>query len=282
MAIAMTPEFIYTASRDKSLKRWKVGRSAAGRFELNLDINVPLGDLCWSMVMVGEWIFCGLGDGTIKGFSKTGQEATLKMHTKRVASLLIHQNVLISAGSDGAVRLWQADPSGSFQCTHTVTEGLSSAITCVAVLAEHLWVGGTSGVAVIELASLRVVHQIAPKKFVAGFLEFQGHLIVAYADGQLCIFDHAGVKKHDQPPLDAGPIIALAGLESGPRLLCGHAKGQMSSMVLPDFQLKTSWQSLDKCKVQSICCTGQDGIFLVGAENGNLQVWQRSDAFVQV
>lgn len=277
MAIVMAADAIYTASRDKLLKRWKVGRNpSTNRFELTIDLEVPLGDICWCMVMVGEWIFCGLGDGTIKGFSKSGNQAVLKAHTKRAASLIVHQHVLISGGSDGTVRCWQAADTGNmFTCTNTVSEGISSGVTCMAVLAAYLWVGGTSGIAVIELASLRVLQQIQPKKFVASFLQFQDHLIVAYADGQLCIFDAGGVKKHDQPPMDVGPILSVGGLECGPRLLCGHAKGQVSSTVLPDFRLKTCWQALERAKVQSLCCAGQDGVFLVGAENGNLQVWQR-------
>lgn len=283
MAIVMAEDAIYTASRDKLLKRWKVGRSPmTNRFELVPETEVPLGDLCWSMVMAGEWIFCGLGDGTIKGYSKTGNQAILKAHSKRASCLKVHHHVLMSGSSDGSVRLWQADASGlNFACTNTITEGISSGITCLAVLAEHLWVGGTSGVAVVELASLRVVSQIQPKKFVAGFQEFQGHMIVAYADGQVCIFDQGGVKKHDQPPLEVGPILSVGGLECGPRFLCGHAKGQVSSIQLPNFTHRTSWQALERAKVQSMCCAaGQDGIFLLGAENGNLQVWQR-DGSVQ-
>lgn len=279
MAIVMAPDFIYTGSRDKTLKRWKVGRNPqTNRFELAVDVEVPLGELCWSMVMAGDWIFCGLGDGTIKGFNKNGAQAVLQGHTKRVNALMIHQHVIISGSSDGAVKMWQADPSGStFNCTNTISEGLSSSVACMAVLAEHLWVGGTSGVAVVELASLRVVSQIQPKKFVAGFQEFNNHMIVAYADGQMCIFDVGGVKKLDQPANpEAGPILSVAGLECGPRFLCGHSKGQVSSIMLPSFQLRKCWQALERAKVQSICCgVGQDGIFLLGAENGNLQVWQR-------
>jgi len=280
MAVVMAEDAIYTAGRDKLLKRWKVARNpSTGRFELTVDLEVPLGDLCWSMVMVGEWIFCGLGDGTIKGFSKSGGQAVLKAHTKRVSVLKVHAHVLLSGSSDGSVRCWQADASGqNFSCTNTVSEGLSSGIACLAVLAEHLWVGGTSGVAVIELSSLRVVSQIQPKKFVAGFQEFQGHMIVAYADGQLIIFDGAGVKKHEQAPMQAGPILSVAGLESGPRLLLGHAKGQVSSLVLPAFTLRACYQALERAKVQSICCSGSDGIFIIGAENGNIQVWQRDSS----
>jgi len=281
MAIVMADDAIYTGSRDKLLKRWKVGRNpATNRFELTADLEVPLGDICWCMVMVGEWIFCGLGDGTIKGFSKSGGQALLKAHTKRVGCLKVHEHVLISGSSDGSVRCWQADPTtGNFACTNTITDGISSGVSCLSVLAGHLWVGGTSGVAVVELASLRVVSQIQPKKFVAGFQEFQGHMIVAYVDGQVCIFDSGGVQKHSQPSMACGPILSLAGLESGPRLLCGHSKGQVSSIVLPMFTLKTCFQAFERAKVQSLCCAGQDGIFILGAENGSIQVWQRDSSF---
>jgi len=278
MAIVMTPDCIYTSSRDKKLKRWKTSRNSFGKFELTADLEVPLDDLCWCMTMAGEWIFCGLGSGDIMAFSKSGQQARLSGHTKRTNCLLVHENVLISGSSDGIVRCWQADPAtGAFGCTHTISEGIAGATQCIAALNGYLWVGGSSGISVVELASLRVVHQLKPNKFVAGFQIFQDHMIVAYADGSVRIFDANGVEKLSQQPLECGPILCIAGLDSGPRLLCGHAKGQVSSVILPQFQLKLSWQALERCKVQSIACAGQDGFFLLGAENGNLQVWQRDD-----
>merc|ERR1719330_1108757 len=102
-------------------------------------------------------------------------------------------------------------------------------------------------------------------------------MIVAYSDGSLSIFDATGNPKHTQQPLPAGPVLCVAGLESGPRMLCGHAKGQVSSITLPMFQLKRSWQGMERCKVMSLCCAGHDGIFILGAENGTLQLWQRDD-----
>ena len=29
-------------------------------------LEVPLGDVCWCLISAGDWLFCGLGDGTIK------------------------------------------------------------------------------------------------------------------------------------------------------------------------------------------------------------------------
>lgn len=279
MSIVMAEDCIYTASRDKLLKRWKPQRSAANRFELKPDIEVPLGEVAWCLHNAGEWIFCGLGNGRIRAYSKAGRELNLEGHTKRVSCLLTHQHVLLSGGADGTVRCWQMNPeSQTFACTHTIGEGISGNVNCLAVLSECLWVGGTSGVSIIELATLKVVAQLQPKKFVAGLLHFQGHMITAYSDGAICIFDAAGKQTHSQPALPAGPILCLAGLESGPRLLCGHNKGQVSSITLPMMQLKKCYQTFDRCKVVSMCTAGHDGIFLVGAESGTIQLWQRDEA----
>lgn len=276
MAIVMMEDSIYTASRDRLLKRWKPVRNQAGRFELRQDLEVPLNELAWSLISVGEWLFCGLGTGEIRGFSKAGAQAKLEGHTKKVTTLLVHQHVLLSGSADGTVRCWQMDPqSQTFACTHSITEGLSGAVSCMSVLNERLWVGGTSGVALIDLASLKATVRLPPVKFVAGMLQFTGHMIVVYSDGSALIFTANGEKTHQQPPLPAGPAMCLAGLDSGPRVLCGHAKGQVSSITLPMFQLKHCWQSFARCKVSSMCCAGHDGIFVLGGENGTLQIWQR-------
>lgn len=283
MAIVMAEDAVYSCSRDKQLKRWRVQKSPGGGrlgglFELKAEVEVPLGDVCWSMMSVGEWLFCGLGDGTIRGFAKSGGDATLFAHNKRVSALLAHQHVILSGAADNTVRCWQVDPaSQNFACTHTISEGIPGAVQCLSVLNEHLWVGGTSGIAIVELATLRVVSQLLPKKFIAGFLQFEGHMIVAYADGAVRIFDAAGTEKRHQAALPAGTALAIGGLEVGPRLLIAHAKGQVSSIELPAFEYKLHWQAFQKCKVQCVCCTGSNGIFLLGAENGNIQIWQRDD-----
>lgn len=279
MAVVMTEDAVYTGSRDKLLKRWRPQRDAQGRFQLQTDLEVSLGETCWCLLSVGEWLLCGLGNGQVRGYSKSGLERSMTGHTKRVNCLLMHQHVLLSGAGDGVVRCWQMDlATQTFSCTHSISEGLSGSITCLAVLNECLWVGGTSGVALVELASLTVKLQLEPKKFVAGLLQFAGHMIVAYADGAVCIFDANGNRTHSQQPPPAGPVLSIVGLESGPRVLCGHAKGQVSSIELPLFKLRTYWQAIDRCKVCSIACAGHDGIFIVGAENGTVQLWQRNEA----
>jgi len=279
MSVVMLEEAVYTASRDKLVKRWKPQRNASGHFELTADLEVPLGEVAWCLTGVGEWLFCGLGKGDIKAYSKSGSKDTLEGHTKRVTCLLQHQHVLLSGAYDGTIRCWQFDAmKQSFACTHTISEGLPEQITCMTVLNDCLWVGGSSGVSILVLATLKVARQLPPKKFVAGMVEFQGHMIVAYQEGNISIFNAGGDLTHEQKVLPAGPVACVAGLESGPRLLVGHFKGQISSIVLPMFQLKHSWQSLARSKVRCISCAGHDGIFVVGGEDGSLQLWQRDPA----
>lgn len=282
-AILMSDDSVYTASRDKLLKRWKPARNAQGRFEMAADLEVPLGQVCWCLHSAGEWIFCGLQTGAIRAFSKAGAERTLEGHTKKVTCLLTHEHVLLSGGADGTVRLWQMDPATqNFACTHRIEEAMPGTVSCMAVLGMTLWVGGTNGVSLVDLAALKVVSQPGPKKFVAGVLQFSGHMIVVYTDGSMNIFTAEGNSTHSQPPMPAGPVTAVVGLESGPRVLCGHIKGQVSSIELPMFKLKHCWQTLQRCKVLSLCSAGHDGIFLVGAENGDLQLWQRDEAMASL
>merc|ERR1719424_43396 len=106
----MAEDAIYTASRDRTLKKWTPGKNTAGRWELKLLLEIPLPETCWSMLYYGVWLFCGLGNGQIRCFSKEGQNATLEGHTKRVAALLIHQDILISGSSDCSIKCWQARP----------------------------------------------------------------------------------------------------------------------------------------------------------------------------
>lgn len=275
-AIAMTEQGIYTASQDKSLKRWKPQKDASGRYQLLQELNVPLDDGCFSMYCAGGWIFCGLWSGTVKAFSQDGVNTDLRGHTKRVTAITQHQGILITGSAGRDVRLWVMDPNTKvFNCTHTLTESMPGSINCLHILGGNLWAGGMSGIAVIDLVSLKVTKLLPPTRSVTSFLEFQGHVVAAYGDGSLRVFDAEGSMKSEMPSLAGGSIQAIGGLESGPRLLCGHGHGQVSTITLPDFNFKTQFQAMLDTSIDSLMCAGQDGLFLLGCKKGNLQLWQR-------
>jgi len=274
--MAMTAQGVYTGSRDKSLKRWKPVKNDNGAFALQAELTVPLPEACTSLLFNGGWLFCGLYDGTIQAFAQDGAEKTLQGHRRSVQTMLVHHNVLITGAVDREVKLWQMDAAtSSFNCTHTLKESIPGPVSKLHVLGNNLFVGGMDGLAVVNLETLTVSNILPPQKPVADMLEFQGHIIVAYSEGSLRIFDADGKLKNETKPLVAGPLLSLAGLESGPRVLCGHAKGHVSTITLPTFEYRTNFQALDACKVESILCAGHDGIFLLGAQDGTLQLWQR-------
>jgi len=274
--ITMTPQGIYTVSQDKSLKRWQPQKQADGHFELKEDLTVPLDESCFSMLYKDGWIFCGLWDGSIKGFSQDGGNATMKGHTKRVNALIIHEGILISGAGDQSVKLWQMDPATKqFNCTHTVADCMPGAVNKLCVFGGKLMVGGSAGVAAIDLTSLTVKNILPPVKFVADFLEFQGHLIAAYSDGTMRVFDTEGNMQKELKESAAGPILSIAGLDSGPKIVCTHSRGQVGTIALPNFEHLCTFQAFDTGRVESVMCAGHDGIFLVGHQTGCLQLWQR-------
>lgn len=275
-AMVMTEQGIYTASQDKTMKRWKPKLSGTGVFELEAELTVPLKESGHSLLFSGGWLFCGLWDGQVQAFAQDGSEAILKGHSKRVTTLAVHQGVLMSGSADKEVRLWQMDPvAKTFNCTHTIEESLPGPISKIHVLGGHLFVGGLYGLAMLDLATLKVSKLLPPTKAVADLLEFQGHIIAAYSEGIIKIFDAEGTLKSETRQLEAGPILRLAGLESGPRVLCGHQRGQVSTITLPSFEFKTAFQALPGQKADSLLCAGHDGIFLIGSQDGSLQLWQR-------
>jgi len=275
-AISMSEQGIYTASLDKSLNRWKPVPKPDGRMELQNDLKIPLPESCYALLFKDGWLLCGMWDGSIIAYSQDGSNHTLQGHSRKVTALLVHAGVLISGSADKDVRLWQTTPgSNAFSCTHTISESMPGPINRLYVLGEHLFVGGVSGLAMCNLQNLTVTKILPPTKPVADFLEFQGHIIVAYTDGSLRVFDPEGTFKSGVKPLPAGPIVSLGGLDSGPRVLVGHAKGQVSTITLPNFEFKTQFQALLGSRVEAIRCVGHDGLFLLGFSNGTLQLWQR-------
>jgi len=276
-SMVMTGDAVYTGSADKSLKRWKPVAGPDGRFTLEPDATVPLPESCCSLLHHQGWIFCGLFNGTIQAFSQDGTSASLKGHTRRVSDIIVHQNVVISGSADREVRLWQlVAGNNTFQCTHTIRDDMPGPISRLRVMGGSLYVGGLTGLAVVNLETLKVSKLLPPTKPVVDFLECQEHLIVAYSEGSLRIFKSDGTMTHETKALAAGQMFSLAGLEKGPRVLCGHARGQVCSIMLPSFELKTSFQAFNTyCKVETIYCPGENGIFFLGASDGSLQMWQR-------
>ncbi|CAE8640564.1 unnamed protein product, partial [Polarella glacialis] len=154
-AICVALDAVYTVSRDEVLKRWEPQMSSTNCFELTADLEVPLGGECWSLLHVGDWIFCGLADGRIRAFSKSGGEMTMAKHAQGVSAMIVHMDVLITGSAEGIVRCWTKDEqTGAFANTHSVKDLITSQVRCLTVMGDQLWIGGQKGVTVVDLASL--------------------------------------------------------------------------------------------------------------------------------
>jgi len=276
-AAILVDDSIYTAARDKTLRKWKPRKNDQnGHVELDQELEIKLPSAVWCVLYIGQWLFCGLGNGLIKGFCKDGTEAELTGHTMKVSQIIVHSDVLISGSSDGTVRLWQKHPEqNQFGCSHVIKEGITGWVTCLRVLQLHLWVGTTTGLSVVNLESLAVVGKLLPDKYVTGFEVFQDHLIAVCQDGSAGIWDANGQEKLIQNPLKAGPMSCVC--VKGDRLVFGHSKGQLSCMSLPDFTFKKEFPVLDRIKVRFLCPIENSPYFVLGGDNGNLQVWEKGD-----
>merc|ERR1712232_330938 len=202
-------------------------------------------------------------------------------HTKRVSCLLFHMNVLLSGGHDQEVRMWQQDAqTRAWNCTHTIKDSTVGAVHKLVILPSSpttLFIGGSSGVAMCNLQSLQIGKIMPPVRHVADILVYEGHLIVAYSDGSLRIFDSEGlVKKELSPNTTAGQILSLGGLPSGPRVVITHHRGQVSTITLPDFEFKIHFQAFDGGRIECNHCVTDQGLFLLGHSSGAMQLWQRA------
>lgn len=276
-AIVSTPQGIYSASQDNTLKRWKPAPGPGGRYSLTPELEVNLEESCFSLLHQDTWIFCGLWNGNIRAFSQDGTDIQLQGHTKAVRAMLIHEGILITGGQDETIRLWSFDAASKrFNPTHTIKDGLPGEVRKLKVMGGALVIGGSNGVAMCNLQTLTVAKILPPIKFVADFLEYEGHLIVAYNDGSMRVFDAEGNLKKENQPTAAGQILSMGGLESGPRVVCTHNHGKMSIVDLPSFEPRLHWQAFEGGRVESVMCAGHDGLFMVGHQHGNLQLWQRA------
>lgn len=193
-----------------------------------------------------------------------------------MTALLIHENILISGAHDEEVRLWQHQSEGNrFHCINTIKDNIGQ-VNCLQVLGTKLFVGTMSGIRIIDLGNLSVQPGVLPPtRSVSSFMLYENHLVVSYGNGGTQILDAQGQKKMLNDPTEFGSMTDMAGLESGPRVICGHGNGGVSVIELPSFDVKVQFQALegrDSIETVTAC---PDGLFLLGSKLGTLQLWQR-------
>lgn len=116
------------------------------------------------------------------------------------------------------------------------------------------------------------------------------YVIASFRDGSVRVY-HAmtGELKHSVPSApDCKMVqkITLLGSGTSQRLLCAHLDGKMSALELPSFKRVAVWQAFEKTNTSVVVAVPQviasrlgcdvRGLFLVGSQNGGLQLWQHA------
>lgn len=281
--MAMIEDKVYTGGRDNALFAWRGIPSQMG-FELAQDTPpVCMSSSPNSLLYepVSKWLFCGLWGGDIQAFCKAPQmEDRLSGHRKSVSSIAVHSGVLISGSNDGTVRLWTMNPqSGRFQAHGQALNNPSGSVSAVRVLNDGLWVGGHTGVSVFDLATLQPKGTLQSAVPVTGMIEFEGHMVVSYRNGDVKIYTAAGIEAFNHPAVgdhtsNTAIEIMMHPTANKAMLLCGQVLGYVTAYDLPEFRARGSFCTRQGSDVRSIVNVKANGMFLTAGAHGDIMMWQ--------
>ena len=188
-SVILADGMIWTAGSDTSIRSWRPVPGPEGlQIEpagAPVECGEPVTSLLWDPVR--KALICGLNSGNIRVFTREplGQ-LDLVGHTGAVHSLVVLQNVLLSASWDGSVRAWQGDQYTAGMVIDSSRIPVGS-IRILKVFAGRMWLGGVLGVCAIDLQSLQVVLSIGTDSPVMALLEYSPteSVIIATLSGSI-------------------------------------------------------------------------------------------------
>jgi WD40 repeat protein len=150
-----------------------------------VECGEPVTTLWWDPAR--KALICGLKSGIIRVFTREplGQ-IDLHGHTDAVHSLIVFQNILLSASWDGSVRTWQGDQLSAGMVIESSRIPVGS-IRVMKIFGGRLWLGGVLGVCAIDMQSLQVALSIGCESPVMAVLEYSPteSVIVATLNGTI-------------------------------------------------------------------------------------------------
>ena len=312
-SVILADGLIWTAGADTSLRSWKPVPTADG-----LDIQpagppVECGEAVTSLLWDAsrKALLCGLNSGTIRVFTREplGQ-LDLRGHTGAVYSMVLVQNVLVTASWDGSVRTWQGDNFIAGVCIEATRIPVGS-IRLVKVFGGRMWLGGVSGVCAIDLQSLQVSLSVGLDSPVMSIVEYSPtqSVIVATLSASIKIIqqqtglvtqsvDLTEIEAHSHaPPYHSKgrgkghsnfswsakgsntSIVSLEGMMLGnsgkPVVVVGDQSGTCKVLELPSLEMRGQWFAHSKgSDIRNILSTNENHIFITTASDGCLAVWQ--------
>lgn len=315
-AVLLADGLIWTGGSDTSLRSWMPVPGPSGlRLEAAgppVECGEPVTALIWDPVR--KALICGLNSGIIRVFTREPpSQYDLVGHSGAIHSLVLFQNVLISASWDASVRTWQGEQFTPGVPIERVPVG---SVRIMKVFGGKIWLGGVVGVCAIDMQSLQVVLNVPCESPVMSLLEFlpTESVIVATLGGSIKIIHNQtgtltmsvqlseidayyGIGKgkgkgkgkgyqssnyswnaKSSQPKPPG-IITFEGMMLGnsgkPVIVIGDQSGTCRVLELPSLELRGQWFAHARgSDIRNILNTNENNIFITTASDGCIAVWQ--------
>eukprot|EP01055_Gregarina_sp_Pseudo9_P000733 Gregarina_sp_Pseudo_9__732@NODE_1468_length_1574_cov_31_304886_g1363_i0_p1_GENE_NODE_1468_length_1574_cov_31_304886_g1363_i0NODE_1468_length_1574_cov_31_304886_g1363_i0_p1_ORF_typecomplete_len437_score64_75zfCCCH/PF00642_24/1_5e06WD40/PF00400_32/9_1WD40/PF00400_32/1e04WD40/PF00400_32/80WD40/PF00400_32/3e03WD40/PF00400_32/1_5zfCCCH_4/PF18044_1/0_0039WD40_like/PF17005_5/3_6e03WD40_like/PF17005_5/0_11zf_CCCH_4/PF18345_1/0_062Torus/PF16131_5/0_1ANAPC4_WD40/PF12894_7/5_5e02ANAPC4_WD40/PF12894_7/3_8e0 len=291
---------IYTGGKDQKVKRWLAipdsapsapstapsllpadaisagpspsSSSSLVRFSLHLDATTPFESGVTSLLLAADCLFCGLHNGSIRGFHRASSTAFhLTGHMKEVQALGLVDGILISGDFRGELRFWKPelsmDGTPNFVCAQKLN--MPSPIRCIKEVmrtqpgdahgGKFLWVGCMNHVAIVDLLSLSIAHTHnlgdielgetgrGPQDICMDMIIFQNTVLCGCSSGNIvcCSVDGPELQRFNR--VNKG-IMSMTGVvaNSGPQLVLGSRRGFFDFIALPSMKHVSSFQPHDE------------------------------------
>lgn len=316
-SVILAEGLIWTGGADTSLRSWRPMPSPSG-IEIQpagppVECGEPVTALLWDPVR--KSLICGLNSGIIRVYTRDPPaQMDLVGHTGAVYSLVLYQNILLSASWDGSVRTWKDDQLSASVSIPASTIPTGS-IRVMKVFAGRIWIGGVTGVCAIDMLTLQVVLSIGCDAPVMSLVEFSPteSVIVATLKGSIKIINyrtgmltqsvemsdieaHYGIGQQSRgkgrgkghhvnyswnakSASSSAGIITFEGMMMGnsgkPVIVVGDQTGTCRVLELPTLELKGQWFAHAKgSDIRNILNTNENNIFITTASDGCMAVWQ--------
>jgi len=281
--MAMVDDRVYSGGRDNQLFVWRGDRQPGQEFQLVQEAPITCSSGVVSILYdaPSKWLFLGLWRGGIQAYCKEPVlDCKLEGHGRGVSSFAFHSNVLVSGALDATVRLWTPNPqAGRFEACGQPLTNPTGPVNSMRVFNGSLWVGADEGITCFDLSTLQAKGTIPSPVGVKEMLELEGHMLVAYKNGEVRIYDGNGGQIHLHPPQgehtsNTAVEMMMHPFENKPMLLCGQEFGYTTVYDLPDFRPRGTFVAKNQSHITSIVDVKADGMFLTSGFHGDIMMWQ--------
>lgn len=274
---------VCTGGADYRLLLWKGDAQPGGglAFAQDNEVNFTAAVTALLWHASSRFLFCGLGDGQIRAFRQEPlAELVIAGHTAAIASMIIHEGVLLSGSMDATVRASKYDDAaGAFSCVASLPMALGPVYSLHLQLPDALWVGAEQGITVISLQSMRAVGQVASAAPVITMLPYGGSIIVVFGNGVVKVFDHAAKEQFSHGPVGEHTTNTAAAIVRHPVankdvLLCGQELGYVTAYDIPEFRPRGTFTTGYEGSVTAIVDMSAGGVFATFGDTGDVVLWR--------